>query len=983
VLTFCFLLFVLGDQRLRQGVTRGIEGQTRSAIPQLAQSFQSSFYFYYEDQFLPVVQKVLTAVPSTASPQPKRIRLLSREKKVLFDSQNLESGKNPAVVADDKVLLESLARNPGDMPQLIRRGFSYQVVLPQEGELIIVMDFFAMREMIALSVWFLFLMIGFVFYLRKREKLQDWVESRFRKIFHFRFKYKVLNVWKNFWKLRAKILAAIILVNLLTAAIVFWSLVRVQSREMRQKIERDSLVFSQLSLPVVIDRYEELFYFHYEQFLVEVRKLIATHENLERIRLISPKLKDTVLFDSELNLDQLEKVTYSGEFPLEIAEIEKQVADQNIGSQLVKRNNAQHLLVVARSNSEVGEALYKVEFLYNFNSLLRSQESMRTQILYDLMPAVLLGVLIASILAHFLISQIRKLRGALQKVSDGNYDLTLKRTSNDEIGDLFQAFNEMTTELRRKKELRKYLSDSTYRQIMQATESPDGGGVRLGGVRVEATILFCDIRNFVSLCESLDPEEVTRMLNDYFSEMVDVIHRNGGEVDKFIGDALLAVFYSQERSLFRHSQSDFPRASSTALQSIYCALEMREKLSEFNNRRRSENKVELDIGIGISHGELISGPIGAKERMDFTVIGDVVNLASRIEKLSKLGRHTKIVFSEQVEEKVQNLLEYEPLGMTEETVLSAEQVSHKFIAGKSDAVRVFELIGVKDLQALIDNLASPDEKIRRRSVELLGQSRNSHALEPCLKMLRDPDEQVRLFALVAAGKLDVAGIDAAESIFKLLRDERSERVLATAIAVLGKLCRDDRVLTIAPFLESKNERIVANTIEALGQLRSPVASDLILAKLGSRNNRVKANAAMALFAAGHLEVIDTLKPMLMHSDYLMRSSAAFALGELTLIAAQESLAGKWKRESRIVKSFLADLQECVPMLVTLLRDSEAIVKRQAIIALGKIRDRSAILPLLDVIEPEKESKELMREVSSALRSIGSHRLIREVIEKLS
>jgi HEAT repeat protein len=115
----------------------------------------------------------------------------------------------------------------------------------------------------------------------------------------------------------------------------------------------------------------------------------------------------------------------------------------------------------------------------------------------------------------------------------------------------------------------------------------------------------------------------------------------------------------------------------------------------------------------------------------------------------------------------------------------------------------------------------------------------------------------------------------------------------------------------------------------------------------------------------------------------MRSSAAFAIGELTVIAEQDHLLAHWKTRTQTLKLFLAELQECVPMLVACLRDTEPMVRRQAVIALGKIKDKSAVLPMIDLLDPVKGSNELIQDISQALRSIGSHKLVREVIAKLS
>jgi HEAT repeat protein len=268
-------------------------------------------------------------------------------------------------------------------------------------------------------------------------------------------------------------------------------------------------------------------------------------------------------------------------------------------------------------------------------------------------------------------------------------------------------------------------------------------------------------------------------------------------------------------------------------------------------------------------------------------------------------------------------------------------------------------------------------------VELLGHTRNPEAIPYVIEYLKDSSDDVRIQAVLALGRL--AGPDdprVLDALFSNVMKEKSTRVLSALVMSIGKVCTTERIIELQPFLEHPDERIIANAIEAMGQVRSPKCSDLILSKLNSRNNRVKANAAMVLFAAGKVEVIDLLKPMLMHSDPLMRSSAAFAIGELTLIAHKEKLIEDWRRKGKDINYLLGEIQASVSMLVALLRDPETIVKRQAIIALGKIKDKSTVLPILEMIEIKDGDKELLREASQALWSIGSHKMIREVINRL-
>ncbi len=192
-------------------------------------------------------------------------------------------------------------------------------------------------------------------------------------------------------------------------------------------------------------------------------------------------------------------------------------------------------------------------------------------------------------------------------------------------------------------------------------------GLKLGGEEREVTILFSDIRNFTGLAERLEPTEVVDLLNDYFSEMVGVISRNGGILNKFIGDGMVAIFGAPES----HG-NDAERAVKTA-------LEMMERLKEFNRKLAAKGRRELSIGVGINTGRVVVGNIGSTERMEYTAVGDAVNLASRLEELNKdLG--TGILISPSTYEQVKAVVQTKKL----------EQVK---IEGKEKGVWVYEVVG--------------------------------------------------------------------------------------------------------------------------------------------------------------------------------------------------------------------------------------------------------------------------------------------------
>src|SRR5437588_5937996 len=182
---------------------------------------------------------------------------------------------------------------------------------------------------------------------------------------------------------------------------------------------------------------------------------------------------------------------------------------------------------------------------------------------------------------------------------------------------------ERLEKLRTRRTLERYVSKNLVKEVL---ENPDSYYSSLRGVRVPATVLFSDLIGFTTLSEKADPEALVSQLNQYLSRMTSVVFSNGGTLDKFIGDAIMAV-WGNVRSL---------GTAQDAKNAARAALAMRQELAQLNQKWRGEGRMGLGMGIGVNQGEVIVGNIGSQERMDPTVIGDAVNLASRLEGLTRV-----------------------------------------------------------------------------------------------------------------------------------------------------------------------------------------------------------------------------------------------------------------------------------------------------------------------------------------------------------
>lgn len=219
-----------------------------------------------------------------------------------------------------------------------------------------------------------------------------------------------------------------------------------------------------------------------------------------------------------------------------------------------------------------------------------------------------------------IVKPIKELLKSMKQVERGNLNSYTVVRSREETGQLVNGFNRMLTGLKDRDRIKslfgQYLSSEVSAEILK-------GNVDLTGNLYQATILFADIRGFTTLSESITPQETITFLNEYYAVIIDVILEHGGIIDKFMGDGILVLFGVPIDS------------KDHADKAVAAALEMRERLAEFNMERTANGIFPVNIGIGIHTGEVIAGNVGNSHKLEYTVIGDTVNIASRIETLTK------------------------------------------------------------------------------------------------------------------------------------------------------------------------------------------------------------------------------------------------------------------------------------------------------------------------------------------------------------
>lgn len=223
------------------------------------------------------------------------------------------------------------------------------------------------------------------------------------------------------------------------------------------------------------------------------------------------------------------------------------------------------------------------------------------------------------IVARKMAFQIQQLSRGAREVGNGNLNIEIAVNSKDELGLLAKEFNNMIHHLREKLQMQKFVSKLTVQMIQDTAHKTEKNVV---AVKRNVAILFSDVRNFSSVAEKLAPEEIVKLINVYFGLQTRIIENHHGIVDKFMGDQIMAIFEG-------HNMAD---------SALRAAVEIQKQIRLLNQDRKAMHKVILEMGIGINNGAIVMGHMGSSHRMDYTVIGDVVNVAARLCAAAKAGQ---------------------------------------------------------------------------------------------------------------------------------------------------------------------------------------------------------------------------------------------------------------------------------------------------------------------------------------------------------
>jgi len=346
-------------------------------------------------------------------------------------------------------------------------------------------------------------------------------------------------------------------------------------------------------------------------------------------------------------------------------------------------------------DTEIAKLRRHIEDLTNA-AVLRADRDEKTLLAANIILTVLaalFGLGFAAMVTRAIVRAVRNLVAGTEAVEGGDLDTEVEVTSNDEVGRLTGSFNHMVGELRLKERIKdtfgKYMDPRIVSNLLDNPEFAEPGGERR-----EMTVMFIDLKGFTSISEALGPDDLVKLINRFFGHMSDAISENKGVVDKFMGDAVMAYW-----------GPPFTEPDEHAALACKAAVQALEHLEIFRCDVKEElgakaDGLDIDFRIGVSTGEVIVGTVGSRVSMNFTIMGDPVNLGSRLEGANK-AYGTRAMISERTRDLAGDAVAVRELDLIR-------------VKGKHEPTRVFELLAASDGKAALEYFHAGLEAYRRQ-----------------------------------------------------------------------------------------------------------------------------------------------------------------------------------------------------------------------------------------------------------------------------
>ena len=291
-------------------------------------------------------------------------------------------------------------------------------------------------------------------------------------------------------------------------------------------------------------------------------------------------------------------------------------------------------------------------------------ETLKFALLFLAVVSVLITLIGSIRIARRITRPVRRLAEGAKRVAAGNYAEPIPLSDNDEIGELATAFNNMSKGLTERDQVRDILGKVASHAVVEQLLNKN---IELGGEERDVTVLFADIRDFTALCESHPPAQTIGLLNRYLTLINTIIDEHEGVIDKYTGDGVMALFGAPIR------RADDPQRA------VHAALAIDQRIRELALELAAAGLPNPGVGIGVNSSRVVAGNIGSPSRLNYTVLGDGVNLASRLESLTKRYR-VPIIVGEKTAAAARNI-----------AYLELDKVR---VSGKTTAVRIFQPLGL-------------------------------------------------------------------------------------------------------------------------------------------------------------------------------------------------------------------------------------------------------------------------------------------------